>query len=120
MQQIIPINHKFCCIALSGVPDLNINFPCDILPNLSIYSANPFELDNHWIEWLGSLEIDHLKNCNFLILSSALSEKPKVLDHENESINISHAQKTSSFFGMLKILIFIIVCYFIFTSHIRS
>ena len=86
MQQIIPLNHKFCCIALSGVPDLNISFPCYILPNLSLYSANPFELDNNWIEWLGSLEIEHLKKCNFIIISYEFSEKPKVLDYEHESL----------------------------------
>jgi hypothetical protein len=84
MTQIIPLDHKFCCIALSDVPNININLPCNIHPNLSIHSDNPFELGEHWLEWLGSIELKHFKKSNFLIIASKLSDNPEVLDNEHE------------------------------------
>lgn len=83
---VIPQGHKFACIAFGhadheGLP-AEILLPC----GARVYTAPPFEIGEHWVRWLGSLQADLLAGSELVLLKSAPSANPEVLDHENEKL----------------------------------
>lgn len=82
---LISKNRKFAVICLSGFssrlqPDRIIK----ITENITIYSGSPFSLSNHWEKWIGSINAEKVKECNFSIIVQTESKNLEVLDSENE------------------------------------
>jgi hypothetical protein len=84
----VPVGHKFSAVALD-----NVGVERDLLGEIrlgddtwAVFGA-PFDLDDHWREWLGSLQIEHLRRASLTIVATAPSNAVDVLDAENESLS---------------------------------
>lgn len=78
--------HKFACIAF-GHP-VHQALPAEILlpSGVRVYTAPPFEIGEHWVRWLGTLQAGLLARSELVLVKSAPSANPEVLDHENEKL----------------------------------
>jgi hypothetical protein len=86
----VPAGHKFACFALEHVSlDATLRGPVDPLrlgDNLTVLFQSPFDLGPTWREWLGSLQMDRLKNSNVLLVATAPSKALAILDGENQRL----------------------------------
>jgi len=55
-----------------------------ITQNLSVLSDTVFDLPPNWREWLGSIRVERIEQCNLFFLSKLASSSPDVLDDENQ------------------------------------
>src|ERR1700730_11770278 len=55
-------------------------------------------IDAHWKEWLGSIRIEEIHNCNLFLMVKAKAGAPSVLDEENTRLENSVWQ---SYCGLL-------------------
>lgn len=82
----IPLNHKFACLAFHWLAAQPQEQPVLLTDGSSVYSRPPFDLDDTWTEWLGSIEVTKLRESNFVILATAASTNPAVMDDEHEAL----------------------------------
>ena len=68
-------------VGLDGRPP-----PERVAPNLWALTSKPFEVPRHWREWLGSIRAGQVEDSNLFLASKLASERPGVLDSENESL----------------------------------
>ena len=57
-----------------------------IAPNLWALTGTTFEVPLHWREWLGSIRVGQVADSNLFLVSKLTSERPGVLDGENQSL----------------------------------
>ena len=83
----LPVGHKFGCIAFTFVSvGRTLRDPIDLGDGIWVLFEPPFEFNNHWKEWLGSVRVEHLSRANFVILAHQASDTPGVADNENEQL----------------------------------
>jgi hypothetical protein len=64
---IIPEGSHFCCLALTG-PRLRVKQEYSVLPGLTVgHAQDAFELEPHWIEWLGTIQSDSFRESSLFI-----------------------------------------------------
>jgi hypothetical protein len=64
---IIPEGSHFCCLALSG-PRLRVKQEYSVLPGLTVsHVQDAFELEPHWVEWLGTIQANSLRKSSLFI-----------------------------------------------------
>jgi len=64
---IIPEGTAFCCLALEG-PHLRIKQEQSVLPGLTVSpSQEAFELEQHWVEWLGTIQASSFRQSSLFI-----------------------------------------------------
>jgi hypothetical protein len=100
----LPIGYKFACFALEG-PGLDVGHraPLHLGEGLWVVFGPPFELDEAWREWLGSIEADRLQRCNVTLLAVSPSQHPEVLDNENQALT---QRALSLFYALFMVEIF--------------
>lgn len=63
----IPSGNHFCCLALHG-PRLRVKQEHILLPGLIVsHEQKAFELEPHWVEWLGTLQADSFRDSTLFI-----------------------------------------------------
>ncbi|MCC6949507.1 MAG: hypothetical protein IT539_17250 [Bradyrhizobiaceae bacterium] len=55
-----------------------------IAPSLWVVSEPHFQVPSHWREWLGTIRTEEVEAANLFLLSKIKSERPDVLDSENQ------------------------------------
>lgn len=86
MEDPIPRNNKFCCIALENVGCEPRDDHIQLQGGLSVHTVPPFKLDQNWEKWLGTIRSKHLSDSNFVIIAHAPSETPRVADEEHKDL----------------------------------
>ena len=83
----LPIGHKYSFIALvnAGVAK-ELRDPIDLGDGLWALFEAPFELDEAWSKWLGSIQSDQLRGCTLVLLAHQTTGTPAILDKENEDL----------------------------------
>jgi hypothetical protein len=72
---IIPEGTTFCCLALKG-PRLRIKQEQNVLPGLTVSpSQEAFELEQHWVEWLGTIQANSFRESS-LFITAFLDSRP--------------------------------------------
>jgi hypothetical protein len=100
----LPNGYKFGCFALEGIGlDSELREPLDLGNDLWVVFGPPFELNNAWREWLGSLEAARLSRCNVALLAISPSANPTVLDAENKTLT---ERALSLFYALFMVEIF--------------
>ena len=79
-------SHKFALIAFQNASITPLPTPLNFAYGMSVYSGLPFSLPTHWERWLGTLKSGALQESNLILLVTAPSEAPKVLDQENRAL----------------------------------
>ena len=57
-----------------------------ITTNLSALTGTAFGVPSDWREWLGSIRVGEVEDCNLFLLSKLASSAPDVLDAENQRL----------------------------------
>lgn len=96
---LIPPHSKFSCIALRSAAVGNLGeMPTPLGNGLLSVSRIPFELQDFWKEWIGSLQSKELLGANLWLFAIAPSANPGVLDAESEALR-SAAERV--FYGLV-------------------
>ena len=75
-------NHKFlepnCKFAILAIHNVRVDVPSNlVLPdNTRVFNGFPFTLEDHWRDWLGTIQFDELKDCNFSLVRTAAQGWP--------------------------------------------
>ena len=78
---------KFSCIAFENLRiDDSISKPLSLGDGIWILPKHPFSLDKHWREWIGKIKAEKVDRCNLFFLAAIASERPEVLDGENQML----------------------------------
>jgi hypothetical protein len=88
VMSFIPLHSKFSCIALRSA---RVGDPLGLEPvslGSGLWGAGsiPFDLQDPWKEWLGSLQSKEVLGANLCLFAVAPSGNPGVLDAENEAL----------------------------------
>ena len=75
---------KYALIALNAATE--IREPVDLGDGQLALPRGAFELPTHWKEWLGTLKAKAVERASLKLLVRAPSERPAVLDAENEQL----------------------------------
>ena len=68
-------------VAFDGTPP-----PVQIAQNLWVLTKTTFDVPSVWREWLGSIRADQVADSNLFLVAKLASERPGVLDGENQSL----------------------------------
>ena len=82
---LIAEGEKYAFVGLSVNVEQNVPRGL-IAPNLWAATGPQFEMPSHWREWLGTIRTEEVEAANLLLLSKIKSERPDVLDGENQSL----------------------------------
>jgi hypothetical protein len=78
-------SEKYAIIALPNLRVANSLPPeVHLTPEFWIVRSLPVNLDSHWRQWIGSLQVDALKNASLFLISKGPSKAPDILDEENQ------------------------------------
>ena len=75
---------KYALIGLSL--KLDGTLPGQLTPHLWTLTGAAFSVPAHWREWLGSIRVEEVEECNVFLLSKLASATPGVLDAENKTL----------------------------------
>jgi hypothetical protein len=76
---------KYALIGLSVKVERNTPHGL-IAPSLWVVTDAQFQVPSHWKEWLGTVRVEEVEAANLFLLSKIKSERPEVLDGENQSL----------------------------------
>ena len=80
-------SEKYALVALHTRIEKGLSILCfDGPPALWASVTLPFQLDDHWVQWLGSIRLEHLTDANLFLITKAPSTAPDVLDEENAEL----------------------------------
>ena len=84
----LPEGHKFACVCLvyAGVDRTLKDQLLDLGSGVRAIFGSPFEIEGHWREWLGTVKAQNLAQTSLALLAHAQSNRPGVLDDENEAL----------------------------------
>jgi hypothetical protein len=68
-----------------------------IASHLWVLAETKFGIPRHWREWLGSIRVEQVEDCNLFLISKLPSSMPSVLDGENKMLQ----QRVSHFYAGL-------------------
>jgi hypothetical protein len=95
---VIPVNHKFSALAFDDCMEVKLSTAAEVAPNLRAYPAAPFELPQHWKEWIGTLKNGHFTEANLVLIITRASAAPSVLDQETRDLE---RELTAFVFGLM-------------------
>jgi hypothetical protein len=76
---------KYALVGLSV--EVEQNAPKGLIaPGLWVVNRPQFQVPSHWKEWLGTIRAEEVEAANLFLLSKIKSERPDVLDGENQSL----------------------------------
>jgi hypothetical protein len=76
MEFTIPVGSKFACMALEGVSLAgSLSKPLELGDGLQARFEPPFEIPQHWQEWLGSIQTRHFSKSNLFLLATHPSDQ---------------------------------------------
>src|SRR5208337_752703 len=106
MAQLLTLepNCKFAILALHNV---RADVPTDLIlqDGTRVLSSFPFSLENHWKDWLGTIQFNRLKNCNLFFIRTATEGWPTGhLQIFGGPIDEDLQSHTGRVFGMLRLL----------------
>ena len=78
-------SEKFAIIGLSVTADPAIE-RIEISDRVFVLGGQAFDLPNHWQEWLGTMRVEDVRNCNLFLVANMPSTAPEVLDAENQHL----------------------------------
>jgi hypothetical protein len=58
----------------------------ELAPGIWVWTDRTFDVPPQWKEWLGSIRAEEIEGCNFVLVSKLSSQRPDVLDAENERL----------------------------------
>ena len=96
----LPASHKFGCLCLvyAGVDrTLAGAEPLALGNGLWAIFGPPFQIDDHWRHWLGSVKTESLTHTSLALLAHRHSDQANILDNENDSLVKAAA---SIFYGL--------------------
>jgi hypothetical protein len=76
---------KYALIGLSADVECNVRQGM-IAPGLWVVTAPQFHVPSDWKEWLGTIRAEEVQDANLFLVSKIKSERPDVLDGENQSL----------------------------------
>ncbi len=76
---------KYAFVGLSVKVEQNVPKGL-IAPSLWVVNGPQFQVPSHWKEWLGTIRAEEVEAANLFLLSKIKSERPDVLDGENQSL----------------------------------
>lgn len=80
---VIPVGYKFSALAFADCLHVKLSSASiEVATGLHAYTVAPFELPQHWKEWMGTLKAGHFTDANLVLLISRASTAPGVLDQE--------------------------------------
>src|SRR5712692_4531992 len=101
----LPLDHKFGCVCLvnAGVDGALRDDVLDLGKSVFAVGGPPFEVEQHWREWLGSVKVGNLAQTSLTLFTHAPSNHPEILDEENHFLARS---ALSIFYGLLTAEVF--------------
>ncbi|BDG08212.1 hypothetical protein [Anaeromyxobacter paludicola] len=75
---------KYGLIGLNATT--NVKAPLDLGNGFLAVPGNALDLPDYWRKWLGTLRTDEIQEASLLLVAVGASERPKVLDRENETL----------------------------------
>jgi hypothetical protein len=82
---MIPPGHKYACFLFKRFPTAaDLPGPLQLGEGLWALRRPPVDPDQYWREWLGSIRLDAVRDANFVLLAVMRSERPEVVDGENQ------------------------------------
>ena len=94
---LIRDGEKYALIAVQTRSSVDVH-PTEMAPGFWVSSTPMISIDAHWKEWLGSIRIEEIHNCNLFLMVKAKAGAPSVLDEENTRLENSVWQ---SYCGLL-------------------
>jgi hypothetical protein len=91
-------NEKFGIVVVSDAFVENLPKEVELSEDTWVTCSIPFEVDDNWRDWIGSIQSKRIEKSNLFIISKAPSNTPKVLDGENQRLQ-DKAYKV--YFGLL-------------------
>ena len=84
MAMPIKPNEKFACFAYAfyGIAG-DMAHEIQLGPRLWAFRRLDLDVSKHWVEWIGSVKMNALRDSNFVMLTTTASAKPGILDQEN-------------------------------------
>src|SRR5689334_4068778 len=83
----VPVNHKFACLSFHSMAAETEEQPLILSDGCSVYFRPPFDLDDTWEEWLGTIEVTKLRESTFILLATAPSRNPSIQDDEHLALD---------------------------------
>src|SRR5882672_4547634 len=81
-------NNKFAILALHDCSS-RLKSVVQIDSHHAVYPELPFKIDySLWQKWLGTIHAEQILESNLFLLAACPSQKPKVLDQENEDLSL--------------------------------
>lgn len=100
----IPNGHKFACIVLNNAGvSRELREAVRLGERVWAIFGPPFQLDDNWRQWMGSLQLEHLERASLTIVATAPSNALQILDAENELLR---ELVLSSFYSLLLVEVF--------------
>lgn len=100
----VPIGFKFACVALNNAGiDRNLQGEMRLGEDTWAVFGPPFQLDDHWREWMGSVQLEHLERASLTIIVAMPSNTPNILDGENRLLR---ERVLSLFYSLLLVEVF--------------
>ena len=83
----IPVNHKFACLSFQWMAAEAQGQPLELSDGCSVHYRPPFDLDDTWKDWLGTIDVRKLSESTFILLATAPSANPGVVDDEHRALD---------------------------------
>jgi hypothetical protein len=83
---LIRDGEKYALIAVQTRSSVDVH-PTEMAPGFWVSSTPMISIDAHWKEWLGSIRIEEIHNCNLFLMVKAKAAAPSVLDEENTRLD---------------------------------
>ena len=82
----IESGEKFSCFAFTHF-SVRDDVPDELgVSSVWVLRSLPVDVESHWREWLGSIQIDALRQSNFVLCTTTPSQHPEVVDGENQEL----------------------------------
>ncbi|PZR92594.1 MAG: hypothetical protein DLM68_01980 [Hyphomicrobiales bacterium] len=85
---IIHDGEKYAMIAFRTHSSVDMQ-PTEMASGIWVSSTPMITMDAHWNEWLGSIRIEQIRDCNLFLLAKAKAAAPSILDSENRTLEKS-------------------------------
>jgi hypothetical protein len=98
------IDCKFAILALHSVR-AEVQTGIVLQDDIRVFDSFPFDLEDHWREWLGAIQFKRLRDCNlFLLRSSTEGWQQGQFQVAGDRISEQLQQDLGSMFAMLRML----------------
>jgi hypothetical protein len=102
------IDCKFAILALHSVR-AEVQTGIVLQDDIRVFDSFPFDLEDHWREWLGAIQFKRLRDCNlFLLRSSTEGWQQGQFQVAGDRISEQLQQDLGSMFAMLRMLVSIV------------